>query len=203
MTTGHKSEINAFLAKLRRGDATAAGMLADFLEEHDLPMKGAVREAWDRYQRRTTYYGARDWSRTRWTLWEANLYALNSPRGPRLCSRERRATENLFGKFGESPLQSETGGITIPLSDAVNSTDRHTRGDDMSDPRTLRQKQENLSQLGMEYLRRAAQAEDYRMSESDRAKWRKSADECREAYNRDQRAMLAAHPELNREDIPF
>lgn len=44
------------LDKIRRGDISAVGILADYLDEYGLPLAGKVRDLWDRYQRNEAYY---------------------------------------------------------------------------------------------------------------------------------------------------
>lgn len=38
------------LSRIQRGDVSAVGVLADYLEEHSLPNAKRVRQAWDRVQ---------------------------------------------------------------------------------------------------------------------------------------------------------
>ena len=58
------------LEKLRGGEITAVGVLADYLEEHGLPHASRLRKMWKRFQRRLAYFCSADLTRRKLTRWE-------------------------------------------------------------------------------------------------------------------------------------
>lgn len=72
--------VAALLARIRTGETSMVGVLADYLEDKELPFARSVRSIWKLYLERVEYYTRRDWSRTRWTRREALGWAAGSLR---------------------------------------------------------------------------------------------------------------------------
>lgn len=58
------------LAKVQRGDVSAVGVLADYLDEHKLPYAKTVRAYWEKYVRVCEWTATADFSRRKNTKWE-------------------------------------------------------------------------------------------------------------------------------------
>ena len=65
-----------FLESIRAWDVSAAGVLADLLEETGDVRAVGVRHIWNQWLRRIRFYDQRDWTRKRnWTRWQACVWA--------------------------------------------------------------------------------------------------------------------------------
>lgn len=62
--------IRGCLDALRKGDIFAVGILADWLEENQLPHATRVRQMWARYERRRQWFATADLTRRKSTHWE-------------------------------------------------------------------------------------------------------------------------------------
>jgi hypothetical protein len=88
------------LERIRRGEVTAAGVLADFMDENGLPYASRVRGIWDDYRRQHNYWATlpdSEFERTWYTRWEATAWTRR---------RVRMLIGRLFGrKWKKLPLQ--------------------------------------------------------------------------------------------------
>lgn len=64
--------VRGCLAKIKRGDVSAVGVLADYLEESSMPIAKKVRAAWDRANYWIAYWSnpELDMGRRKYTRWE-------------------------------------------------------------------------------------------------------------------------------------
>lgn len=66
----HKANVRAFLRRLGAGHCEEALVLADYLDEHDLPCAKTVRRAVAHYQKQVAWICRCDVSRRRRARWE-------------------------------------------------------------------------------------------------------------------------------------
>jgi hypothetical protein len=71
-TAAKHPTLTTCLEMIRKGDVSAVGVLADYLEEHRLPNAKTVRSLWNRFNRYVTFWSDpnNDVSRRKWTRWE-------------------------------------------------------------------------------------------------------------------------------------